>query len=93
MKTALRWRWLWSAGLGFGLAASSGCQTWVAGMTLPSGHYLQHPPQYIPPDPPFPLPLELAGQEEAAAAGPIIPPPPGPLGPPPPPPGPIPPGP
>jgi hypothetical protein len=28
----------------------------VAGMTLPSGQYVQHPPQYFPPSPAFPLP-------------------------------------
>ncbi len=43
-------------GLAWVLAAATGCQTWVAGMTLPTGFYLQHPPQYIPPSPPFPLP-------------------------------------
>src|SRR5262249_55627428 len=57
-------------GIGFGLAASTGCQTNVAGMTLPSGHYLQHPPQYFPPSPPFPLQRELAAME-AQAAGPL----------------------
>jgi hypothetical protein len=56
------------AGLGLALLALSGCQTWQAGMTLPSGRYLEHPPQYIPPSPPFPLPRELASQEAAAAA-------------------------
>lgn len=56
------------AGLGLTLLALSGCQTWQAGMTLPSGRYLEHPPQYIPPSPPFPLPRELASQEAAAAA-------------------------
>jgi hypothetical protein len=50
------------------LLALSGCQTWTAGMTLPSPHYLQHPPQYFAPSPPFPLPRELASQERAAAA-------------------------
>jgi hypothetical protein len=47
----------------------SGCQTWVpeAGLTLPSGRYLQHFPTYIPPSPQFPLPRELASLEEAAA--------------------------
>ncbi|HTU89282.1 MAG TPA: hypothetical protein VMF69_04220 [Gemmataceae bacterium] len=59
----LRW-----SGLGAALLALSGCQTWMAGMTLPSPRYLQHPPQYIPPSPPFPLPRELASQEAAAAA-------------------------
>lgn len=50
------------------LGAGSGCQTWVpeAGLTLPTGHYLRHPPQYIPPSPPFPLTKELATLEEAA---------------------------
>ncbi len=56
------------AGLGFALLMLSGCQTWTSGMTLWSGHYLNHPPQYIPPSPPFPLPRELASQEAAAAA-------------------------
>lgn len=57
-------------GLGLLLATLVGCQTWVpeAGLTLPSGRYLEHPPQYIPPSPPFPLPRELASQEAAAAA-------------------------
>jgi hypothetical protein len=53
--------------LGFG--ALTGCQTNVAGMTLPSGHYLQHPPQYFPPSPAFPLQRELAAME-AQAGGP-----------------------
>jgi hypothetical protein len=75
MKTARRWQWLGTAGLGLVLAATAGCQTWVAGMTLPSGHYLQHPPQYIPPDPPFPLERELAHMEEDAAAAAAAPPP------------------
>jgi hypothetical protein len=68
MKTMRRRSGLRSAGLGLALLALSGCQTWVAGMTLPSGRYLQHPPQYIPPSPPFPLSRELASQEAAAAA-------------------------
>ena len=56
----------------FGLlvvTALSGCQTYFpeAGLTLPSPHYLRHPPQYIPPSPPFPLSRELANLEEAAA--------------------------
>ena len=45
-----------AAALGLALAALAGCQTWTSGMTLPSGHYLQHPPQYFPPTPAFPLP-------------------------------------
>lgn len=55
-------------GLGLAFLALCGCQTWMAGMTLPSPRYLQHPPQYFPPSPPFPLPRELASQEAAAAA-------------------------
>lgn len=53
----------------FGLALA-GCQTWVpeAGLTLPSPHYLEHPPQYIPPSPEFPLTREQANLEAAAAA-------------------------
>ena len=46
---------------------ASGCQTHVAGMTLPSGHYLEHPPQYSPPSASFPLNRELRYQEETAA--------------------------
>ena len=37
-------------------------------MTLPSPHYLEHPPQYFPPSPPYPLPRELASQEATYAA-------------------------
>jgi len=64
--------------MGLGTALLSGCQTWVptAGLTLPSGHYLAHPPQYIPPSPDFPLTKELANLEQAAArqnAGPLLP--------------------
>jgi hypothetical protein len=65
----VRRRPLWClAALGLALGSGSGCQTWVAGMTLPSGHYLEHPPQYFPPSPAFPLTRELAGQEAIAAA-------------------------
>jgi hypothetical protein len=56
------------AGVALGLAVLSGCQTNVAGMTLPSGYYLQHPPQYIPQTPRFPLPRELDQQETVANA-------------------------
>jgi len=65
-KTA--WRLLGVATLGLAATGLTGCQTWVAGMTLPSGHYLEHQPQYFPPSPPFPLSRELASQEAAAAA-------------------------
>jgi hypothetical protein len=75
--------------LGLGMALLTGCQTWTSGMTLPSGRYLEHPPQYFPPSPEFPLPRELAAQERNAAealapgggAAPLPPPlPPGPGG-------------
>lgn len=71
-----RWTGCWLAALGLGLTALGGCQTYVPGasVTLPSGRYLEHPPQYIPPSPPFPLPRELAALEaQAAAAGPGAP--------------------
>jgi hypothetical protein len=68
MKRICRGQGLRLTGLSLALLTLSGCQTWMAGMTLPSGHYLQHPPQYIPPSPPFPLPRELASQEAVAAA-------------------------
>ncbi len=83
MNTTRRWPSLTAAGLGLALAATTGCQTVVPGasLTLPSGHYLEHPPQYFPPSPPFPLPRELARQEEisarvagGAAAAPLPPP-------------------
>lgn len=67
MNATRRRRWLGLAGCGLGVALTGavGCQTWVpgAGLTLPSGHYLEHPPQYIPSSPPFPLTRELAQQE------------------------------
>ena len=71
----------WKLSLGLALAAGAGCQTWVpeAALTMPSPHYLEHPPQYIPPSPEFPLPRELASLEAAAAqqfqARPVPPPP------------------
>ncbi len=76
MKTMRRWRSLGGLGLSALLLSSSvGCQTWTSGMTLPSGHYLQHPPQYIPDSPPFPLSRELAGMQmqSAPATTPPIP--------------------
>lgn len=83
MTMKRRWQSLCVAGLGLGLTATTGCQTWVAGMTLPSPHYLEHRPQYFPPDPDFPLQRELNTQlnQDAAAraanppaiAGPIAP--------------------
>jgi hypothetical protein len=77
MNTTRRWLCLPTAGLGLLLAALAGCQTQVPGtqQTLPSGWYLQHPPQYIPPSPAFPLPREEATMEAIAArfAGPAGP--------------------
>ena len=65
MKRTRRWQSLWAVGLGLALMSGTGCQTWVPGaaLTLPSGRYLEHPPQYIPPSPAFPLARELASQE------------------------------
>jgi hypothetical protein len=68
-----RKRWLGAAGLGLTVLAPLGCQTYIpsASLTLPSPHYLEHPPQFIQPDPDFPLPRELATQDaynQAAAA-------------------------
>jgi hypothetical protein len=71
MKT--RWPSWCLAGVGFGLLALNGCQTWTAGMTLPTPRYLQHPPQYFPPSPAFPLSRELASQEAIAGAAPGVP--------------------
>jgi hypothetical protein len=66
----IRRPWFLTAGVvGLALLTTTGCQTWVNGMTLPSGHYLQHPPQFIPEDPQYPLEKELAHQEEDLAAG------------------------
>jgi hypothetical protein len=77
----------WLSALGLGLALLAGCQTYVPGasVTLPSGRYLEHPPQYIPPSPPFPLARELAAMEAQNAGvpgrGPGLAPPPIPLAP------------
>jgi hypothetical protein len=58
----------WAGGLGLVLAGLAGCQSNIAGMTLPSGHYLKHRPQYFPAEPSFPLPRELATQQAQNAA-------------------------
>jgi len=68
MVTTRRWQCLGMAGIGLALAGVTGCQTHVAGMTLPSGHYLEHRPQYFPPDPDFPLQRELNTQLTQHAA-------------------------
>lgn len=77
---------LWLAGLvgSLGIGAA-GCQTNMAGMTLPSPRYLNHQPQYFSPDPPFPLQRELAtmmdptgaigGGGGPGGAGPVVVPP------------------
>jgi hypothetical protein len=53
--------------LAMALGLVAGCQTWLGGMTLPSGAYLSDNPDYIPPGPSFPLQRELAAQKAAAA--------------------------
>jgi hypothetical protein len=63
MNIMRRWPCLCLVSLGLVCSSLVGCQTNVAGMTLPSGYYMQHPPQYIPPSPPFPLTRELAEME------------------------------
>jgi hypothetical protein len=69
MKTTRQWRGWCGAGLGVALVALTGCQTWTSGMTLPSGHYLQHPPQFFVPGPAFPLTREVSRMEEQGATG------------------------
>ena len=70
MTTTRQWQVLCAAGLGLGLSMTAGCQTHIigTGMTLPSPHYLEHPPQYFPPDPDYPLQRELNTQLNQAAA-------------------------
>ena len=72
MMKLRRWRSLGMAGIGLTLATLTGCQTWTysSGMTLPSGHYLQHRPQYIPPSPDYPLERELAYMQQQQQVGP-----------------------
>jgi hypothetical protein len=63
MKT-IRWtKRLGIAAVGLLIVGVTGCQTNVAGMTLPSGYYQEHRPQYFRPDPDFPLEKELATQQ------------------------------
>ena len=61
--------------LGLALAALSGCQTYVmeTTQTLPSGFYLNHLPQYIPPSPQYPLGNELAALVDATARPEVLP--------------------
>lgn len=75
MRTNRRWLASVATFLGLILTSSTGCQTWYGGMTLPSPRYLEHYPQYFIPDPAFPLPRELASQEDpegvARRGGPV----------------------
>ncbi len=89
MRTNRRWLAGVAALLGLALTGSTGCQTWTGGMTLPSGRYQTHFPQYFTPDPDFPLPRELASMEDpdgaarrngGPALGPVAPAPPVPVG-------------
>lgn len=67
MRTFRRERLFVLGAVGLFASLLTGCQTWMGGMTLPSGHYLEHhPPQYFPEEPQFPLPKELTYQHEAA---------------------------
>jgi hypothetical protein len=70
MRRMLRRPWLVAA-LGLALTGLAGCQTWIpsAGLTLPTGDYLHHPPQYIPQGPAFPLERELAGMQQLPPIG------------------------
>ena len=68
MQTNRRWLKSVAAVLCLALTCTTGCQTWFGGMTLPSGRYLEHYPQYFAPDPAFPLPRELASQEDPEGA-------------------------
>jgi hypothetical protein len=80
MRCLRRRGWWSAAGLGLALTALSGCQTWVpeAGMTLPTGHYLDgHYPQFFPQTPQFPLPREAANLQAATAMQPTPAAPPG----------------
>ena len=67
MNAIRRWQRQCLLGITLLLGTVSGCQTWFpeAGLTLPTGHYLRHQPQYIPPSPEFPLSREAAHLDEA----------------------------
>ena len=68
--TTRQGRWIVAGLFGLAMGLTTGCQTWVpeAAMTLPSPNYLQHPSQYFPPSPVYPLPRETKGLTDAAAA-------------------------
>ena len=55
------------AGFGLALAALAGCQTQYGGMTVPSGHYLDHPPSYAPESPFYPFAREAASMQSQQA--------------------------
>ena len=56
-------------GISLALAGLAGCQTQYGGMTVPTGHYLEHPPSYAPYEsPPYPFARELSTQQAQNAA-------------------------
>ncbi len=68
MRANRRWMSLAAALAGVTLSGTTGCQTYFGGMTLPSGRYLDHYPQYFAPDPQFPLQKELNSQLDPEGA-------------------------
>ena len=54
-------------GFGLTLTALAGCQTYYGGMTVPSPHYLDHPPAYAPESPFYPYARELASMQAQSA--------------------------
>jgi hypothetical protein len=68
MRSNRKWLTSVAAFLCVALTSTTGCQTWYGGMTLPSPRYLEHYPQFFAPDPVFPLPRELASQEDPEGA-------------------------
>lgn len=63
-----------------GAAATVGCQGRMGGVPYPTPHYLKHVPQFIQPDPPFPLQrerdsmLDPTGELRRGNANPAAPP-------------------
>ena len=76
--TRTAWRGVLGVAAGAALSLTLGCQTWIGGMTLPSGHYLKDQPDYIPRGPSFPLGRELinmqAGSKVSSATPGAVPP-------------------
>jgi hypothetical protein len=72
MKNLRGWRWVGVIGFSAALTAFTGCNTWMysSGITGPSGRYLDHPAQYIPPTPDFPQGRELATMQQQQLTGP-----------------------